>query len=283
MTNTAIDDRLLERAKNGDLAALEQVLRAVQGTVYNLAVRMLGQREDAQDATQEVLLKITTHLASFRGESAFSTWVYRIASNHLLSARMRAKEAPTVSFDDFADKLEQGRAFAATLDGWDDARPLQPDEKLAARRMAITCTQAMLSCLDRPHRLAYVLAIVFGLEHDEAARVQEISPAAHRKRLSRARTALHDFMQRQCGLVSEAAPCRCTRQLPAAAEARRRGKLPLLLVTDSELDAAEQGLRELQHLGDAAAVMRGAPAYATPQAMVHGIRAVIERSALLRH
>ena len=283
MTPRPIEDEVLARAQNGDLAALEQVLRAVQDTVYRLAVRMLGQREDAQDATQEVLLKITTHLSSFRGESAFSTWVYRIASNHLLTARMRSKEAPTIGFDDFAEKLEQGRAFAVALDGWDDARPLQPDEKLAARRMAITCTQAMLSCLDRPHRLAYVLAIVFGLEHDEAALVQEISPAAHRKRLSRARTALHGFMQAQCGLVSKAAPCRCARQLPAAADARRRGKLPLLVVHDDELDSAEAGLRELQQLGDAAAVMRGAPAYATPQALVQGIRAVIERSALLRH
>lgn len=283
MKNNPIDDDILQGARNGDLAALEQLLRAVQDTVYRLAVRMLGQREDAQDATQEVLLKITTHLSSFRGESAFSTWVYRIASNHLLSARMRAKEAPTIGFDDFAEKLEQGRAFAATLDGWDDKRPLQPDEKLAARRTAITCTQAMLSCLDRPHRLAYVLAIVFGLEHDEAAQVQQISPAAHRKRLSRARSALHEFMQQQCGLVSRSAPCRCARQLPAAAEARRCGKLPMLFVSDSELDAAEQGLRELGELGDAAAVMRGAPAYATPEALVQGIRSVIERSALLRH
>jgi len=283
MTSASVNDDLLRRAKDGDLVALEQLLRAVQDTVYNLAVRMLGQRDDAQDATQEVLLKITTHLSSFRGDSAFSTWVYRIASNHLLTARMRAKESPIVSFDDFAAKLEQGRAFSAALDGWDSSRPLQPDEKLAARRMAVTCTQAMLSCLDRPHRLAYVLAVIVGLEHDDAAAVQQISPAAHRKRLSRARTALHDFMQRHCGLVSAAAPCRCAHQIPAAADARRRGKLPLLVVTDGELDAAEQGLRELQHLGDAAAVMRGAPAYATPEAMVQGIRAVIERSAFLHH
>jgi hypothetical protein len=113
--------------------------------------------------------------------------------------------------------------------------------------------------------------------------VQAISPAAHRKRLSRARAALHGFMQGQCGLVAAAAPCRCSRQLPAAAEARRRGKLPMLRVADAELDAAEQGLRELQQLGDAAAVMRGAPTYAAPEALVQGLRTIIERSALLRH
>lgn len=76
-----VETGLLERARNGDLRALDAVLHAIQPGVYNLAVRMLGNREDARDATQEILLKVTTHLGSFRGEAAFSTWVYRVAKN----------------------------------------------------------------------------------------------------------------------------------------------------------------------------------------------------------
>lgn len=275
-------EALLQQAKAGRLDALEALLRSVQGTVYNLALRMLGRREDAQDATQEILLKVTTHLSGFRGESAFTTWVYRIASNHLLTARMRAKESPLVGFDDFAGKLEAGREFGR-LSGWDDTRPLQPDEKLAARRMALTCTQAMLLCLDRPQRLAYVLGTVFGLESEDAAAVQDITPAAHRKRLSRAREALHGFMQRECGLVNAEAPCRCPRQLPAAEHARQQGKSPAFVIQIHELDRAEAGLRELQQMNDAAAVMRGAPGYDTPEALLQGLREVIARSAFLQH
>lgn len=279
-----VDDALVQRAREGDLDALEALLRRIQGMVYNLAVRMLGQREDAQDATQEVLLRVTTHLASFRGDSAFTTWVWRIASNHLLTARTRVAESPERTFENFAEHLERGLVYGQTHGG--ASRPLLPEEKLEARRMALSCTQAMLSCLDRPQRLAYVLAVVIGLDSPEAAAVQGIPPATHRKRLSRAREALEQFMQSACGLVSGQAACRCERQLPAAAEARRRGRVDpdrKLAVSNAELDLAESGLRELLQMSDAAAVMRGAPAYAAPESMLRGIRIVVERSAFLRH
>ncbi|MGC4008132.1 MAG: sigma-70 family RNA polymerase sigma factor [Pseudomonas sp.] len=91
--------RRRQRAQRGEPAALDALLLALQGPVFNLALRMLGRREDAQDASQEILLRITTHLASFRGESQFSTWAFRIASNALLSARTKVRETPTVSLE----------------------------------------------------------------------------------------------------------------------------------------------------------------------------------------
>ena len=72
---------VVEAATHGDLAALDTLLSTVQTDVFNLAIRMLGDREDARDACQEILLKLTTHLGSFRGGAAFTTWVYQIARN----------------------------------------------------------------------------------------------------------------------------------------------------------------------------------------------------------
>jgi RNA polymerase sigma factor (sigma-70 family) len=74
---------LVAQAVAGDRHAVEELLTAIQGDVYNLAVRMLWSSDDAADATQEILMKVVTRLSSFRGESTFRTWVYRVAANHL--------------------------------------------------------------------------------------------------------------------------------------------------------------------------------------------------------
>lgn len=279
----AVEPALVERARGGELVALEALLRAVQGPIYNLAVRMLGRREDAQDATQEILLKITTHLGSWRGDAAFGTWAWSVSSHHLLNLATRGPQQVEVSFEALAERLDAGSAYAEKLLQVDRGEAVLPEDRLDARRTALACTQAMLMCLDRPQRLAYVLDVIFGLESPEAAAVQGITPAAHRQRLSRARSAVHGFMSQRCGLVTDHAPCRCARQLPAKRMAQAKGQIaPSLAVTDAELEEAEKGLRELVAMGDAAAVMRGAPAYAAPQAMLNGIRLVVEHSGVLR-
>lgn len=270
------DACLVERARAGDLGALEALLRGLQPMVFNLAVRMLGHRADAEDATQEILIKVTTHLGSWRNESAFGTWVHGVAANHLLNVRSRGPRRRELSFEVLAEGLDRGLAIAQAQ----APQALSPEERLEARRTALTCTQAMLMCLDLPGRLAYVLDVVFGLGSAEAGAVQGISPAAHRQRLTRARSALHGFMQRRCGLVDAAAPCRCAHQIPAK---RAAGPRPgALEVTDAEVDAAEEGLRDLIALGDAAAVMRAAPAYRAPDALVRRVRLAIERTGMLR-
>ena len=71
-------------AKNGDKEALDAIICGIKDNIYGLAMRMLRHPEDAEDQTQEILIKVITHLSDFREESAFSTWVYQIACNHLL-------------------------------------------------------------------------------------------------------------------------------------------------------------------------------------------------------
>jgi RNA polymerase sigma factor (sigma-70 family) len=78
---------LAAAAQAGSREALDGLVRAVQRPIYNLALRMLQRPADAEDATQEILIKLVTYLAQFRGESAFSTWIYRVASSHLLNQR----------------------------------------------------------------------------------------------------------------------------------------------------------------------------------------------------
>ena len=74
---------LVEKATSGDKEALEMLISGVQDIVFNLSLRMLGSFADAEDAAQDILLKVLTHLSSFRGDSSFTTWVFSIAVNHL--------------------------------------------------------------------------------------------------------------------------------------------------------------------------------------------------------
>jgi hypothetical protein len=177
--------------------------------------------------------------------------------------------------------LERGEAYASSL-GTSEF-PANAEDQLDARRTAIQCTQAMLMGLEPEARIAYVLDVVFGLDSPEAAAVQGIKPAAHRQRLARARGKIETFMASRCGLVSNAAPCRCIRQVPAKRAARAAGRLAVgLRISDAELGAAAEGLRELIAMGDAAEVIRGAPEYAAPESALIGIRQVLERTRILR-
>ena len=101
-------ESLVQKATNGDQNALEEVVKGVQDRIYGLALRMLWHPSDAEDATQEILIKVITNLNSFRGESAFTTWVYRVASNHLITTRKRRAEHDDVTFDMFGEQLDQG-------------------------------------------------------------------------------------------------------------------------------------------------------------------------------
>ncbi len=266
-------------ATEGDMAAMDAVLTAIQPGIYNLAMRMLGHPEDASDATQEILLKVVTHLSGFRGEARFSTWVWSIARHHLLDASTRARERPEVSLQSIDARLEQGLRFGESLAGQPPGeRALLPEERLQARQLAVACTQGMLMTMPREQRLAYLLDVVFNLTSEQAAEVLGIAPATYRKRLSRARLQLHGFMQGACGLVSEQAACRCHRQLPAwrAASAADSAAGPLAQATRLSSVRASDHLDRLMALSNAAAVFRAHPQYKAPGVMIATIRAVLQ-------
>lgn len=275
----------IDRAAQGDLAALDATLLTIQPGVYNLAVRMLGNRDDAADATQEILLKVVTHLGNFRAQAAFGTWVFRIARNHLLTASTRSRESPEVSLEALGERLQQGLAFTASLgDPLGGARTLTPEEKLAARQVALGCTQNMLMALDREQRLVYVLDAVFGLASPEAAEVLAITPEAYRQRLARARARLDGFAASTCGQVNRDAACQCERQLPALAQVRPGSPAQpsaLVAIHRRERAEAERQFDALVRMGDTAAVFRAHPAYEAPENIVQAIRVVLRAEGYL--
>lgn len=264
-------EELVTRARDGDRDALESLVRAVQNRVYNLAIRMLGDPIDAQDAAQEILVRVVTNLATFRGEAAFTTWVHKVATNYLLTTRKRRAEQAGMSFDALGDHIDRGLREADASDA------VHPVEAIQAEEVRITCTQAMLLCLDRKHRLTYILGAIFEMESKEGADVLEITPAAFRQRLARARSSIEAFMKKRCGVFDRSNPCRCSVQVPYTV---RVGMLDpeRLRFADHPRQAHDQhsdALDEVVGLLDVAAVYRTHPDYATPEDFAQSLRDII--------
>jgi RNA polymerase sigma factor (sigma-70 family) len=261
---------LARRAVGGDRAALDELVGAISDDVYRLAIRMLGHPADAEDASQEILVKVVTHLGSFRGESGLRTWVWKVAANHLASVRRSRRELPGLSFETFEGMLEAGLE-AGTAES--------PDDPLLEEEVKLGCTHMMLLCLDREHRAAFVLAEVMDLSGEEGAEVLGISPAAFRKRVSRARRRLRAFMTRNCGLVSDMAACHCRRQVGPSIASGLIDPEQLLYALHPERARADPAARRAYEAIEGArrslAVLRSHPDYAAPAAVRERIRALL--------
>ena len=197
-------------AIGGDRDALDRLIRALQGDLYVIALRMLCNREDAEDATQEILVRIVTRLSQFDFCSKIKTWAYRVAVNYILDVKKSPVERLHLSFESFAEGLTNGLSL--------DARP-ETERSLLIEEVKVGCTLGMLQCLDRPHRLAYVLGEIMEMAGPDAAEALDISPDLFRKRLQQARASILTFARTYCGLASDTAPCRCNRQVSSALRA----------------------------------------------------------------
>ena len=268
-------EALVARASAGEGAALEAVVAAIEKDVRRLAQRFLWNPQDAEDAAQETLVRVVTGLAGFRGDSAFRTWVYRVACNTLLALQPRAAEQRAISFEEFEADLARGLA-----DPPDDAGP---EQALLLEEIKVGCTLAMLLCLDREHRLAYILGEILELEHREAAQAMEVAPAAYRKRLSRARERINALMLSRCGLIREQNACRCARRTGTAVALKRVD--PQRLLFASSLEQARRfpqvlaEIRRLEEARRAAALYRSHGDAPASRSFASWLRDLVARSA----
>jgi RNA polymerase sigma factor (sigma-70 family) len=280
---------LIAQSLAGNERALQSLLRAIEPQVFRLALRMLGNFGDAEDATQEVLVKLTTALASFDGRSAFTTWAYSVTANHMRDVLARRERTQHASLDALQARLDGGLQLTADMafaqHGVDHAA--DPLLALEAREMSLRCTQGMLLCLDAEQRLALVLTDVFDLPTAEAAQVAGSSAEAFRQRVSRARRRMEEFLAGRCGLVDSTAPCRCERQVAAK---KRVGEALLIEFARAAphdaprtapitLEAARDELSVLQNF---ARVLHGAPEWRAGERVHARLHEAIRASRLLQ-
>jgi RNA polymerase sigma factor (sigma-70 family) len=274
------DQNRLMHARSGDRKALEDLLERHQGWIFNIALRMLYHPQDAEDATQEILVKILTRLSCFEGRSSFRTWLYRIAVNHLLNIRRSRVEDPAINFRMYGEELDK----TPDLDLPDPEGPF-PDTNLLVSEFMLACTSGMLLCLDREQRMAYILGGILSVSDTVAAEVLEISADNFRQRLARARRDLRSFMNDKCGLVNQANPCRCAKKTRGFIQAGHVDPNNLLFHREricEVREAAPQAYQTIKNLdGKCAEIYRQHPFYKPPD-LAQMVRQLVESPALRR-
>ena len=205
---------LIDQATAGDKQALETLLGGVQDLVFNLSLRMLGTFPDAEDASQDILLKVMTHLSSFKKESSFSTWVFAIAVNHLKTYKKHMFAKYPLTFDYYGDDI-----LHANLEEVPDLTQ-DVEKAVLAEELKLSCTNVMLQCLDTESRCIFILGTMFHVDSRIAGDILGITPEAYRKRLSRARKKMADFLQEYCGEYG-GGTCRCENRVNYAIQNHR--------------------------------------------------------------
>lgn len=257
------DAELVSRAQNGDRDALERLLTRHQPWVFNIALRMLGRYVDAEDATQDILLRAVKSLGSFRGESQFRTWLYRVAGNHLLNVKRQkwvASEA-VCSFSDAAAGLQRVPDFDPP-----DPRTVPVPVEILVREAGIACTIGTLLCLDGRQRLVFILGEVFGVSDEVGADIVDVTPANFRQILSRTRADLYEYLRGNCSLVNPNASCKCARKTRAYIQIGFVDPQTLRFTAGHRREVREVAGKRADEWGDAymkvaAHVYRGHPFY----------------------
>ncbi len=208
------DKSLIQQAVGGSKAALEKLLKKHQPFIFNIAWKMVQNSNDAQDITQEVLIKVTTKLSQFKGEAQFRTWLYRIVANHFLKMRKIGREEVITDFQAFGNLLD-------TFENIELTELEQEEREKEIREMNLACMSGMLLCLTRDQRMVYILGELFNADHTVGSEILGISKQNFRVRLSRARKDLFQFMNHKCGLVNKANPCRCYKKVSVMIDNKR--------------------------------------------------------------
>lgn len=271
---------LVDRAIGGDKQALEELLINIQDMVYNLSLRMLGSPHDAEDASQEIYIRIITGLSMFKKESAFSTWVYRIASNHLLNYKksMFAK-MPPLSFEFYGTDIEAG-----FIENSYDMRG-GVDEDILAQELKMSCTNVMLQCFDPESRLIYVLGIMFKVDSKICGEILGITPEAYRQRLSRIRQKMAGFLGQYCGLASSE-KCNCKKRIGYAIQSHRLNpaNLEYFQLEQAENTVVAEYTRAMEEMDVQSLIFSELPKYRSPQIIKDFLQKILqsENMAIIR-
>ena len=180
------ESELVQAAQSGDQSAFAQLVTANQAMVYSLTYRMTGNPEDAADLTQEAFLNAWRSLGTFGGQSAFSTWIYRLASNACIDFLRREKRRSSLSMT-LEDDDEEDRQADLPDDRWSPQRALERKEAQEAVRQG-------LAALSSEHREVLILRELEGLSYAEIAHALGLEEGTVKSRIARARLSLREFL-----------------------------------------------------------------------------------------
>lgn len=266
---------LIDKATAGDKKALETLVTGVQDIVFNLSLRMLGTFSDAEDATQDILLKMITHLSSFRGDSSFTTWVFSIAANHLKNYKKHMFAHYPLSFEYYGDDIENGKVH----DVPDLTQNVEKD--ILAEELKMSCTNVMLQCLDMESRCIFILGTMFKVDSRVAGDILKMTPEAYRQRLSRIRKKMAEFLGQYCGEYGSGS-CKCKDRVNYAIQSHRIDPLQLDYTAATEIPILTMldVKNAMEDIDDLSQDFSFCKSYQSPERMKHLIQELLESTQL---
>jgi len=182
------ENKLIERASGGDPSAFNRLMEVHERRMYAVALRMCGNREDAQDCLQEAMLRIYRSISGFKGQSSFGTWVYRITMNTCLDELRRKKNKQNTSLDGLLDT------------GWSPQDESASPEKHAVQSETRRVLHQAIQDLPEDMRSAIVLRDIHGLSYEEIAQALDINVGTIKSRISRGRDKLREKLKQKTEL-----------------------------------------------------------------------------------
>lgn len=187
------DELLLRRACKGDVQAFEELMQSHESRIYAIALRMMGNREDAQDCAQEAMVRIYRAMGSFKGQSALATWIYRITMNTCLDELRRRKARKVTSLDSLVDN------------GWSPTDTGDTPEEHGLRVEKQNALNQAIQSLPDDMRAAIILRDVKGYSYDEIASILDANVGTIKSRISRGREKLREILSKQSELFGHTA------------------------------------------------------------------------------
>lgn len=261
-------ESLVKKSVSGDKKALEQVVVQIQDSIYNLAVRMLWHPDDAKDATQDILIKVITNLSSFNHKSAFTTWVYRLACNSLINFNKK-KFKNSINFKEYELQLNQDLSDSITY------TKNKADQNLLIQEAKIGCSNAMLQCLNKENRLAYILGEILEFNSTEGSKILDITPENFRKRLSRSKKSLHSFLHLNCGIINPENKCRCFKKVDCSI---KKGIIKPKKLLFTENIKSTRLINSIENIQNEVSLYQTNPEYNTPELLLTEVKRIITTS-----
>ena len=273
-TNEELQD-LVMKATSGDKEALKMLVTGVQDIIFNLSLRMLGTFADAEDATQDILLKMITHLSSFRGDSSFTTWVFSIAVNHLKNYKKHMFAHYPLSFEYYGEDIQNGKI----QDVPDLTQNVEKD--ILAEELKMSCTNVMLQCLDTESRCIFILGTMFKVDSRIAGDILGMTPEAYRQRLSRIRKKMADFLGQYCGEYGSG-KCKCKDRVNYAIQNHRINPVQLDYVAATEIPAKTMldVKSAMENMDDLSQEFSFCKSYRSPERTRHLIQELLKSTQL---
>ena len=185
------DEGLLERLRKGAPGAVEELMRLYQGKIFSLAMSILKNESDAEEATQDVFMTVIRKVNTFQGNSAFYSWIYRICVNTCLMRLRGKRRNDTVAIEDFMPVFTEEGMHASPMDDWS-----KEVERKALNEELGKMIRKFTEELSEKYRVVFVLSDIEGLSNEETAKILGMTVPAVKSRLHRARLYLREQLGR---------------------------------------------------------------------------------------